>query len=117
MNERTGFDIIVTNPPWEIFKPQAKEFFATHSDLVRKNKMRIEDFEMEQTKLLSDPEIHCAWLDYTSRFAYQSAYFRSAAQYANQISILNGRKHYSDINLYKLFTEQCYNLLPKGAQC
>jgi hypothetical protein len=117
MNERAGFDILVTNPPWEIFKPQAKEFFAAHSDLVSKNKMRIEDFEMEQAKLLQDPEILCAWLDYASRFAYQSAYFRSAAHYTNQISIINGRKHNSDINLYKLFTEQCYNLLREGGQC
>ncbi|MGH9941676.1 MAG: Eco57I restriction-modification methylase domain-containing protein, partial [Pyrinomonadaceae bacterium] len=28
MNRGGGFDAIITNPPWEIFKPQAKEFFA-----------------------------------------------------------------------------------------
>ena len=117
MNERGGFDIIVTNPPWEIFKPQAKEFFAIHSDLVCKNKMRIEDFEMERAKLLQDPEIRSAWLDYASHFAYQSAYFRLAEQYRNQSSTVNGKKHNSDINLYKLFTEQCYNLLREGGQC
>jgi len=117
MNERGGFDILITNPPWEIFKPQAKEFFATHSNLVSKNKMRIEDFEIEQAKLLQDSEIRAAWLDYANRFAYQSAYFRSTAQYRNQISTVNGKKHSSDINLYKLFTEQCYNLLCEGGQC
>ncbi|MCJ7821378.1 MAG: hypothetical protein MUP53_09250, partial [Bacteroidales bacterium] len=31
INKRGGFDAIITNPPWEIFKPQAKEFFAEHS--------------------------------------------------------------------------------------
>ena len=25
-----GFDIILANPPWEVFKPQAKEFFAEY---------------------------------------------------------------------------------------
>jgi len=117
MNERGGFDIIITNPPWEILKPQAKEFFATHSKLVSKNKMRIEDFETERTKLLEVPEIRHAWLDYQDTFPYQSAYFRAAPQYRNQISLVNGKKAGTDINLYKLFTEQCYNLLRDGGQC
>lgn len=115
--ERGGFDVIITNPPWEILKPQAKEFFSIHSDLVSKNKMRIEEFESERTRLLQHPEIRDAWLDYQNTFPYQSAYFRAAPQYANQISIVNGKKQGSDINLYKLFTEQCYNLLRKGGQC
>ena len=117
MNERGGFDIIITNPPWEIFKPQAKEFFSIHSNLVSKNKMRIEDFEQEKAKMLQDPEIRAAWLDYQSRFPYQSAYFRAAPQYQNQISTVNGKKQGTDINLYKLFTEQCYSLLRPGGQC
>ncbi len=114
MNERGGFDIIITNPPWEILKPQAKEFFAIHSKLVSKNKMRIEDFEAERSKLLQVPEIRAAWLDYQNDFPYQSAYFRAASQYRNQISLVNGKKAGTDINLYKLFTEQCYNLLHNG---
>lgn len=117
MNERGGFDIIITNPPWEILKPQAKEFFATHSKLVSKNKMRIEEFETEREKLLQNAEIRAAWLDYQSRFPSQSTYFRAAHQYENQISTVNGKKQGTDINLYKLFTEQCYNLLREGGEC
>ncbi len=117
MNERGGFDIIITNPPWEALKPQAKEFFATHSKLVSKNKMRIEEFETERAKLLQNPEIREAWLDYQSAFPFQSAYFRAAQQYENQISTVNGKKQGTDINLYKLFTEQCYNLLREGGEC
>ncbi|QZZ19813.1 ATP-binding protein [Leptothermofonsia sichuanensis E412] len=114
---RGGFDAIITNPPWETFKPQAKEFFANHSDLVTKNKMDIKAFEKEQKKLLDNPEIAAAWLDYQSKFPYVSAYFRSAEDYINQISIVNSKKAGTDINLYKLFLERCYHLLRQGGEC
>ncbi len=112
-----GFDAIITNPPWEIFKPQAKEFFAEYSELVTKNAMTIKDFEKEQAKLLRQPDVRRAWLDYLSRFPHVSAWYRSAPQFANQIAIVNGKKAGSDINLYKLFVEQCHNLLRAGGLC
>jgi len=114
---RGGFDVIITNPPWEIFKPQAKEFFADYSDVVTKNKMDIKMFEKEQAKLLEDPEIKAAWLEYLSRFPYVNAYFRSATQYENQASVTEGKRTSIDLNLYKLFTEQCFNLLRFGGLC
>ena len=117
MEGRGGFDVIITNPPWEIFKPQAKEFFADYSDVVSKNKMDIKAFEKEQERLLQLPDVQTAWLDYQSRFPHVSAWYRAATQFANQISIVNGKKAGTDINLYKLFTEQCFNLLRKEGNC
>jgi hypothetical protein len=117
INKRGGFDAIITNPPWEIFKPQAKEFFAEHSELVTKNKMTIKEFEKEQTKLMKNAEIRDAWIEYQSRFPHVSQYFRSANQYKNQIAVINGKKAGTDINLYKLFVEQCYNLLCPAGEC
>jgi hypothetical protein len=115
--ERGGFDAIIANPPWEIFKPQAKEFFAHHSELVTKNKMDIKSFEKEQKKLLESADVATAWLEYQSKFPYVSSYFRSAEDYKNQISVVNGKKAGTDINLYKLFLERCYHLLRKGGEC
>lgn len=113
-NPHGGFDAILTNPPWEIFKPNGKEFFEAYSDLVTRKKMTIHQFEAEQEHLLADPDLRQAWLTYLSGFPHVSAYYRSAPQYAHQSSEVNGKKTGSDINLYKLFTEQCANLLRPG---
>lgn len=112
-----GFDVILTNPPWEVFKPQAKEFFAEHSEIVTKNKMTIKEFEKEQAKLLKDREVREAWLAYQSRFPHVSQFFRSSPDYSSQISVVNEKKAGTDVNLYKLFLERCFRLLRVGGRC
>jgi len=115
---RGGFDAIITNPPWENWKPDAKEFFQKHSDEVTKKVMRLEDFEAEKADILSkDADIRREWLEYLSQFPHVNLWFRNAAQYRNQTAIIKGRKATTDLNLYKLFTEQCTHLVRPGGRC
>lgn len=117
VQKRGGFDIILANPPWEVFKPQAKEFFAEYSDVVSKNKMTIKEFEKEQATLLQNAEVRAAWLAYESRFPHINQYFRAAPEYQKQFAVVDGRKVGADLNLYKLFVERSFHLLRPGGHC
>ena len=117
VQRRGGFDIILANPPWEVFKPQAKEFFAEYSGVVTKNKMTIKEFEKEQSKLLQNAEVRAAWLAYESRFRHLSQWFRAAPEFKHQSAVVGGKKTGSDINLYKLFVERSFHLLRAGGHC
>jgi hypothetical protein len=114
MNQRGGFDGIITNPPWEVFQTNEKEFFQQFAPTIQKKALRIEDWEQQRVELLDDPEIRRAWLEYASRFPHQWIYFKKATQYANQTSLVNGKAVGNKPNLYCLFTEQCFNLLRNG---
>jgi hypothetical protein len=115
--KKDGFDAIIANPPWEIFKPTSKEFFKNHSQLLIQRKMRIEDFNDEKDILLKDKEIRDKWLSYLSKFPHESEYYRKSTSYKHQTTIINNRRTGGDINLYKLFLEQSYNLLKKKGRC
>lgn len=114
---RGGFDVIITNPPWEVFKPQDEEFFAQHDDRIRQKRANRVEKRQIKAALLEDPAIRGDYLDYQSGYRHVSAFYRSAPQYENQISRVDGRKQGTDINLYKLFSEQCVNLLRAGGAC
>jgi len=114
---KDGFDAIITNPPWEVFQTNEKEFFQEYDKEIKKKKLRIEDWEQNKEALMADEEIRQAWLEYSSQYPHQWAYFKNAKQYENQISIVNGKAVGNKPNLYCLFTEQCKNLLRKGGYC
>ncbi|WP_165224676.1 Eco57I restriction-modification methylase domain-containing protein [Aquisphaera insulae] len=117
LNRRGGFDAIITNPPWEVFQTDEKEFCQQYEDSIRKKKIRIEEWTEKFGGFMKEPEFRKAWLAYASRFAHLSSYFKNAEQYRSQVSTQNGRTHATKINLYKLFVEQCFNLLREGGRC
>ena len=79
--------------------------------------MDIKEFDIELKRLLKDPDVKKAWLDYHSRFNHQRSFFRFARQYENQVPIIDGKRHGKDINLFKLFIEQTLHLLRTSGHC
>lgn len=115
---RGGFDAIITNPPWENWKPDDKEFFAPFADEISKHKMRPEEFAELKLKLLSeDTSLRTQYLSYLSRFPHVNQWFRNSQQYKNQTAVINGKKATTDLNLYKLFIEQAHHLLKREGYC
>ncbi len=122
IHKKGGFDAIITNPPWEVFQTDEKEFFEEilpkeQREEIYKKKTRNEDWKKQFVELMQDKEQRNAWLEYSSRFPYVSKFFKTANQYKNQISIINGKNAGTKINLYNLFIEQCFNLLHKKGRC
>jgi hypothetical protein len=114
---KDGFDAIITNPPWEVFQTNEKEFFQRYNKAIQKKKLRIEDWEKHKEQFFQDDEIRQAWIDYSSQYPHQWAYFKNSLQYKNQVSVVNGKAIGNKPNLYCLFIEQCKNLLKKGGYC
>ncbi len=117
ITEKGGFDVIITNPPWEVFQTDEKEFFQQYDSLIQKNKLDIKSWNKQRDKLLENPETQKAWLEYCSGYPHVSAYFKKSEQYRNQNSVINGKSASRKINLYCLFTEQCFNLLHPQGYC
>ena len=98
-----GFTVVIGNPPWEIVKPDLREFFAQfdadiESRLSRKKaEARIEELKTE------DPRREAEWLASSQHITASAAWFGASEDYSRQ-----GR---GDRATHKLFMERAWDLL------
>ncbi|MDP2182396.1 MAG: hypothetical protein Q8K99_07485 [Actinomycetota bacterium] len=73
----SGFDAILGNPPWDIAKPNSKEFFSNIDPLYRG--YGKQEALRHQTGYFADETDERAWLDYNADFRAQSNFMKYAA--------------------------------------
>jgi hypothetical protein len=102
-----GFDGIIGNPPWEGFKPIAKEFVAKLKTNFTKGTMEGTDFKpWFDKKLEAEPDFRAQWEAYLAGYEKFSEFFSRRYQFQGG----------GDYNLYKLFIEGDLNLVRDGGR-
>ncbi|MCY4320779.1 MAG: hypothetical protein OXC37_00010 [Bdellovibrionaceae bacterium] len=112
---RGGFDIILTNPPWENVKNEDKEFFKEYTKIY-KNKTESLKMKEIKNKFLKDQKIKSKYKKTEEVYTFQRDYFGKLYQYqSGKIINLDGTKKQSsaDMDTYRLFLERNFELLNK----
>lgn len=92
-----GFDVVLSNPPWERVKLQEKEWFAVRRPDIAAAPNAAARRRMIQALRTEDPPLHAAWLDALRAADGESHLIRNSGRYP-----LCGR---GDINTYSIFVE------------
>ncbi len=142
VRETPGFDAILGNPPWDIQKPNSKEFFSNYDPIYR-TYGKQEALGHQRRLFEQDPAVETDWLRYTGDFKAMSNWVRSAAD-PFDVNLAKGsvndtlkrfwkdirsaRRSYAaldhpnlhqgsaDINTYKLFLETAHHLVRTGGR-
>ena len=123
-SESPGFDAVLGNPPWEIMKPNSKEFFSRYDSLYN-SYAKQNALEAQKNIFSKDKETELKWLNYNGFFRDFSHYMRNMASPSHTAPstekppLLHIPFQYQgsgDPNTYKMFVELGYHLLKPGGQ-
>lgn len=75
--ERSGFDAVLGNPPWETLQPNSMEFFSNTDPLYRS--YGKQDALRKQTDYFMDESMEQDWIEYNADFNDDSNWMKFAA--------------------------------------
>ncbi|MDE0625374.1 MAG: hypothetical protein OXH99_03175 [Bryobacterales bacterium] len=113
MESRSGFDVVLANPPWEKIKLQEKEFFATRAPSIAKARTKAERHRLILS--LARPEASVAERALHRQFLEARREAEAASHYLRKSGRFRLTNH-GDINTYAVFAETCLDLLNKRGQ-
>ena len=119
LNQKGGFDAIITNPPWEVMQQDQKEFLIQRYGVeIEKNKIPHAEWSCKSgTNTHRSRKYLRDYLSYVSELNLQKSYLRLAPEYDAQKAIIAGRNESGKLNFFNLFAERCYRLLRVGGLC
>jgi hypothetical protein len=139
--QRSGFDALIGNPPWDVMKPNSQEFFSEFDPLYRTYDKQAA-LRKQKELFATLPSVEEQWGDYCARFKSLGNWARNVAE-PFDVSLARGKeernlksaweKHRqgrvgfanvehpfrlqgsADLNSYKMFCEVFWSLLqPDG---
>ena len=112
---RGGFDVVISNPPWDKVKPYREEFFSDYIEgydhMETKDAKAASDALMEQ-----NPRVAARWKAYEESFVQQNAFYQESYRY-QAVRTTDGKMLKGDNNLYKVFIEKIFSILREGGTC
>lgn len=76
--DRAGFDALLGNPPWDVSKPNSKEFFS-NADPIYRTYGKQEALSQQERLFQADAGVERDWLVYSADFKSMSNWCSSAA--------------------------------------
>lgn len=102
---RPGFDAVVGNPPWEVQKPNSKEFFSDIDPLYR-SYGKQEALDRQQEYFTNEARVELNWLHYCARLKARSNWVKYGAHpFGDQVWYDKFENPHHDFPLAKKFEQ------------